>query len=120
MRGGHVWRASEGRGCGRAGGGWQRWRGWARRAGGAGPAGGATAVGAADASPLRADGIRAGIPPAPDGTLWSTEQLATGTGRTTPAGLVTEFSVPTADSEPLGITAGPDGNLWFTEFSGNR
>ena len=28
---------------------------------------------------------------------------------------ITEFPVPTANSEPYGITAGPDGNLWFTE-----
>ncbi len=27
---------------------------------------------------------------------------------------ITEFSVPTADSNPVDITAGPDGNLWFT------
>ena len=28
---------------------------------------------------------------------------------------ITEFTVPTANSDPGGITAGPDGNLWFTE-----
>ena len=33
----------------------------------------------------------------------------------TTAGVITEFSVPTANSGPSGITAGPDGNLWFTE-----
>ncbi len=31
------------------------------------------------------------------------------------AQVFTEFSVPTAFSNPEGITAGPDGNLWFTE-----
>src|SRR5438874_817065 len=32
-----------------------------------------------------------------------------------PAGIITEFPIPTANSSPGGITAGPDGNLWFTE-----
>jgi virginiamycin B lyase len=36
-------------------------------------------------------------------------------GRITPQGTITEFLVPTADSNPWLITAGPDGNLWFTE-----
>ena len=34
-------------------------------------------------------------------------------------GLITEFTVPTAGSQP-GIAAGPDGNLWFTEITGNK
>ena len=37
-------------------------------------------------------------------------------GRITPAGVITEFPIPTAQQRPYGITAGPDGNLWFTEF----
>jgi streptogramin lyase len=28
---------------------------------------------------------------------------------------VTQFPIPTADSQPIGITRGPDGNLWFAE-----
>src|SRR3954468_20471652 len=32
----------------------------------------------------------------------------------------TEFTVPTAASQPGGITWGPDGNLWFTEVTGNK
>ena len=32
-----------------------------------------------------------------------------------PVGQFTEFTVPTAGSEPASIAAGPDGNLWFTE-----
>ena len=32
---------------------------------------------------------------------------------------ITEFLIPTANSEPVGITPGPDGNLWFTEVAGN-
>ncbi len=36
-------------------------------------------------------------------------------GRITPAGQVTEYPLPTADSLPNAIAAGPDGNLWFVE-----
>jgi hypothetical protein len=31
------------------------------------------------------------------------------------AGVITEFTIPTASSLPNFIAAGPDGNLWFTE-----
>jgi virginiamycin B lyase len=31
---------------------------------------------------------------------------------------VTEFSIPTPNSNLYGITRGPDGNLWFTEQRG--
>src|SRR5207248_1402534 len=41
-------------------------------------------------------------------------------GRITPAGVIKEFPVPTASSQPLGITAGPDGNIWFTEAAGSK
>ena len=43
-------------------------------------------------------------------------------GRITPAGVITEFPVPSVDSGPATIAAGPDGNMWFTEFLplGNR
>jgi streptogramin lyase len=33
---------------------------------------------------------------------------------------ITEFPIPTADSNPFGITRGPDGNLWFTESLAGR
>lgn len=33
-------------------------------------------------------------------------------------GDVTEYSIPTPNSQPDGIASGPDGNLWFTEFGG--
>src|SRR5215212_7695318 len=32
-----------------------------------------------------------------------------------PAGVITEYPLPTAGSSPWGIAAGPDGNLWVTE-----
>ena len=37
-----------------------------------------------------------------------------------PPGTITEFSIPTAGSNPYDITAGPDGNLWFTEHDANK
>jgi virginiamycin B lyase len=36
-------------------------------------------------------------------------------GRITTAGVITEFALPTAVSNPWGIAAGPDGALWFTQ-----
>jgi streptogramin lyase len=33
---------------------------------------------------------------------------------------ITEFTVPTAVSQPWLIAAGPDGALWFTEYNGNK
>ena len=41
-------------------------------------------------------------------------------GRITPAGVITEFPIPTASSLPWAITPGPDGSLWFTERTGNK
>lgn len=35
-------------------------------------------------------------------------------------GVVTEFSLPTANSHPNAIVAGPDGNLWFTQSGGGN
>jgi streptogramin lyase len=41
-------------------------------------------------------------------------------GRITPSGTITEYPIPTSQSDLWGITAGPDGNLWFTEGNGNK
>lgn len=35
-------------------------------------------------------------------------------------GVVTEFSIPSASSQPFGIVAGPDNAIWFTEKSSNK
>jgi len=61
----------------------------------------------------------------PDGNMWFTEEGVYNftshefeegqIGRITPAGNVSQFPVPTANSEPRGITMGPDGALWFVE-----
>ena len=71
-----------------------------------------------------------GIIGGPDGNLWFTESgVQEGSqgpiggnkiGRITPAGVITEFAIPTGGSGPYEITAGPDGNLWFTESLGNK
>ncbi|MEO8191068.1 MAG: hypothetical protein ABI682_12065 [Acidobacteriota bacterium] len=65
---------------------------------------------------ISGDGV--GIAAGPDGNVWFTERNASKIGRITPSGVVTEFSIPTAGSEPTSITRGPDGNLWFTENAG--
>jgi streptogramin lyase len=36
------------------------------------------------------------------------------------APVITEYSIPTSNSNPQGIVAGPDGNLWFTEGDANK
>jgi RHS repeat-associated protein len=71
-----------------------------------------------------------GIAGGPDGNLWFTESgVQSGDqgpiggnkiGRITPAGVITEFAIPTANSAPYEITVGADGNLWFTEARGNN
>jgi uncharacterized repeat protein (TIGR01451 family) len=62
----------------------------------------------------------AGIAAGPDGNLWFTESQTNLIGRMTPAGVVTEFPVPTENSNPFGIAAGSDGNIWFAENEGNK
>lgn len=63
----------------------------------------------------------------PDGALWFSESDVEQSDnvnmirRITTGGLTyTEFSPPTAGSEPQGMTVGPDGALWFTEKTGNK
>jgi streptogramin lyase len=46
--------------------------------------------------------------------------LAALTPATAPAATVTEFVVPTPNSQPAGITVGLDGALWFTEENGHK
>lgn len=64
----------------------------------------------------------------PDGDLWFTDgggdsSITSFYGgqidRATPNGSITEFAIPSTDSQPNQIVAGPDGNLWFTEDAGN-
>ena len=41
-------------------------------------------------------------------------------GRITPAGVITEFDIPTPFSGPRALAAGPDGNIWFSEFYASK
>ncbi len=54
-----------------------------------------------------------------DGALWFTEG-ANKIGRMTTSGAVTEYPIPTANSNPSGIAAGPDGALWFAENNSGK
>jgi streptogramin lyase len=56
----------------------------------------------------------------PDGNLWFTDYFANKVAKMTTAGVFTEYSIPTANSNPTGIAGGPDGNVWFTEYNGNK
>ena len=45
--------------------------------------------------------------------------LSKATNKVEPIGKITEYSLPTKESDPNWITAGPDGNVWFTEWKNN-
>jgi streptogramin lyase len=74
-----------------------------------------TTTGAYTAFPVASAGDPGAIAAGPDGNVWFTEYAANKIARITPAGVVTEFPVPTAMSAPYGITQGPDGAMWFVE-----
>ncbi len=61
-----------------------------------------------------------GITSGPDGALWFTEIAGNTIGRITTTGVITEYTLPNANSAPKGIASGPDGALWFVEALGNR
>jgi virginiamycin B lyase len=63
--------------------------------------------------PISSGSAPHGITAGPDGTMWFTEYGGNRIARITPAGVVTEFAVPSG--RPDRIAAGPDGALWFTE-----
>src|SRR6185437_13664603 len=50
----------------------------------------------------------------PDGNLWFTVPRFNIIGRITPAGVMTQFPLP-SNGGPLDIVPGKDNNLWFTE-----
>lgn len=61
-----------------------------------------------------------GLAPGAGGDMWFTDDGHNAAeqnliGRVTPAGQVTEFPIPTPNSEPAAITQGADGDMWFTE-----
>lgn len=59
-----------------------------------------------------------GITAGPDGNLWFTQPQFDRVARITPAGAITEFNLPDAESNPTEITSGPDGKIWFSETGG--
>jgi virginiamycin B lyase len=52
--------------------------------------------------------------------VWFCEAGSNKIGRMTFGGFLSQFSIPTAHSNPARITIGPDGDVWFTEQSGNK
>jgi len=62
----------------------------------------------------------AGIVTGSDHNLWITEPALNKIARMTPAGVVTQFNIPTANSGLARITYGADGALWFTESLANK
>lgn len=59
-----------------------------------------------------------GITPGPDGNLWFTQPGFDRVARITPDGTITEFNLPSEESNPTEITSGPDGKIWFAETGG--
>lgn len=56
----------------------------------------------------------------PDSNLWFPETGANAIGRISPAGIITQFPLPTAGSGPFDLTIGPDRNLWFLDPNTGR
>ena len=57
----------------------------------------------------------------PDGNIWFTEPDLNEIGMfDIKTDLISQFTMPMADTQPQGITAGPDGNIWFTEGGLNQ
>lgn len=53
--------------------------------------------------------------------IWFTERQGNRIGRLTPgSGAITEYVIPTANSQPAGITVTPDGNVWFVQRATNK
>jgi streptogramin lyase len=52
-----------------------------------------------------------------DGNLWFTETRVRKIGKISPAGQVTQYTLPAEGGAPTGIAPGQDGNVWFTENS---
>jgi virginiamycin B lyase len=72
-------------------------------------------------TPLKRGSLPVEITAGPDGALWFTESGADYIGRiTTDTQSITEYPIPTPNSQPWGITTGPDKNLWFTELSAGK
>jgi virginiamycin B lyase len=56
----------------------------------------------------------------PDGNLWAPDSPSNQIVRLTPAGVETDFPIPTYSANAQYIVNGPDGALWFTEPGGAK
>ncbi len=65
--------------------------------------------------------ILAGITAGPDNAVWfsenATNKIARVPTNATSGAQISEYTIPTANTDPLGIALGSDGNLWFVEFN---
>lgn len=69
--------------------------------------------------PIPSGGAAEPIAAGPGGSIWFGQPLDDRIGRINPAGIVTEYPLPSPFQEPRGITRGPDGTVWFTETGGH-
>jgi streptogramin lyase len=70
--------------------------------------------------PLAAGSTPLGITLGPDGNVWFAERDANKLGWITPAGVISEWTLPRPDSEPTDITSTSNGRLVFTESATDR
>jgi streptogramin lyase len=52
--------------------------------------------------------------------MWFSEHAGNRIGRITPDGAITEFEIPTPDSQPRAIALAADGNIWFGMFAAGK
>jgi virginiamycin B lyase len=52
--------------------------------------------------------------------MWFSEHTGNRIGRITPDGVIVEFEIPTAASQPRAIALGADGNIWFGMFAAGK
>src|SRR5262249_21205967 len=52
--------------------------------------------------------------------VWFAEFQGNKIGRVSAAGVISEFSIPTANSGPISVSVGRNGRVWFTETSANK
>jgi virginiamycin B lyase len=74
-----------------------------------------TTAGTMTLLPLSYRSNSVGIARGRSGSIWFTDPAANQIGRVSPNGTISEFPIPTPNSEVDGIALGPDGDMWFTE-----
>ncbi len=81
---------------------------------------GASANGQITLFPLARNIVPIGIAAGPDGAVWFVENGVNRIGRIATDGTITDYPIPTPNSNPQRITTGPDGALWFSENGAAR